>query len=769
MEETVTNNNEPVLQLERKKSITSPVDSESIDDETRINRESITLVWYDVELEETNYHFEDDVKQTKIMLRELNDFVQLFSNELDCIEYMEKFRNETIILIISGSGASSQLLQKAHTLRHVDTIFIFCIDVLHYMPLLDSSLKNTKIAGIFDEQENLKTNIVKTVRAIEKQAAIFAIYDAKKQKSNRNLTRDSGSFVWLQLTKAAVQRLSANMHNEKDLDLAKGEMLSKCREYYRGNVKEMKNIDEFERTYKPSDAISWYTRDSFVYKLINKALRTEDVQALYLYRYYIVDLCTCLAENYEILRDYYTLTPTLKLYRGMKQPREEVQRLQDSKEQLISTNAFFSASRNRKVAEAYAGAGSEQLVANDLESIIFEINVDFQSNKACFADVSFYSPFPDEEEILFDFATVFEIKSMLFDPTISSWICVMITTDKGNAIAKDYIELQTDQMNKGDVVILLGNILYDMGEFKKSKDYYQNLKDRLPADDPDVLFGLGRAHGGLNEFKEALPYFYRASNIYLSVEPSDLVNAAKAATYAGNTHRFLCEYDQALSCYTNALNLFERAEMTETLLAAKAFTGLGWLYYYLGKDQHSFQYFQQALSIVELVVSFQDHPDFSEAHMNVAQELYRHGDYDQAVRHIEITVNIARRIFPNKSYRIGTALLNMGKFLYKQGKYDEALSTNLEAVDIFVMLKNGKDRIEYAFAYNNIGKIYYRTKNYQAAKEHYDKALDCLKMLMPNGHIDIAYTLKNMSELYLAMKELEIATSYIHDARKFYF
>jgi tetratricopeptide (TPR) repeat protein len=232
------------------------------------------------------------------------------------------------------------------------------------------------------------------------------------------------------------------------------------------------------------------------------------------------------------------------------------------------------------------------------------------------------------------------------------------------------------------------------------------------------------------------------------------VNAANVSTYAGNAHRFICEYNEALACYTEALSLYEQAGMIEKLPVAKTLTGLSWLYYYLGKDKYSLQYFQQALNIVRRLVPFQDHPHFANAHINVAQALYQRGDYDQAMNHTEITMNIERRIFPSKSCRLGTTLLNMGKFLYKQGNYKQALTLDLEAVDIFLMHRNDKDRIKYAFGCNNMGKIHYRTKNYAMAEEYYKKALDCLETLFPNGHIDIAYALKNMSELYLATEEL---------------
>jgi hypothetical protein len=43
-------------------------------------------------------------------------------------------------------------------------------------------------------------------------------------------------------------------------------MLGKCRDYYRENTKELANIAEFDLTYKPTEAIQWYTKESFVYK-----------------------------------------------------------------------------------------------------------------------------------------------------------------------------------------------------------------------------------------------------------------------------------------------------------------------------------------------------------------------------------------------------------------------------------------------------------------------------------------------------------------------
>ncbi|CAF4656250.1 unnamed protein product, partial [Rotaria magnacalcarata] len=53
-------------------------------------------------------------------------------------------------------------------------------------------------------------------------------------------------------------------------------MLELCRTHYSRNQLELKHIKEFELTYTASDAIEWYTRDSFVHKIVNRAVRSFD-------------------------------------------------------------------------------------------------------------------------------------------------------------------------------------------------------------------------------------------------------------------------------------------------------------------------------------------------------------------------------------------------------------------------------------------------------------------------------------------------------------
>jgi hypothetical protein len=72
-------------------------------------------------------------------------------------------------------------------------------------------------------------------------------------------------------------------------------------------------------------AIKWYTGQTFLYKQLNRALRTEDVELLYKFRYFISDLSKNLYQEYEILKD--SLDSILKFYRGVKLLNKEVKKI----------------------------------------------------------------------------------------------------------------------------------------------------------------------------------------------------------------------------------------------------------------------------------------------------------------------------------------------------------------------------------------------------------------------------------------------------------
>ncbi|UJR16695.1 hypothetical protein I4U23_003595 [Adineta vaga] len=729
---------------------------------TRIYRETITIIWYDNQVNKHECTYTDAIKQTQTMLHRLNYTVHLCSNEIDCIAQMENSKNERVLLITSGTCATETLLEKAHSLRHVDTILIFCMNASKYESSI-RDIKNTKVKGIFTNQDSLKQYTVKTIREIEKHIAVFALYDRRKLKSIHSLDRECGSFVWRQLLKEVIKKIPRN--NDSEEFISKREMLQQCREYYRDNETHMKAIDNFDQCYTHNEAIWWYTRDCFLSRLVNKALLTDDIDALNTYGFYIADLCTCIAEQSKRLREKSDRT-FFEVYRGKKQSHAEIQRLKDNIGQLISAKGFLSTSWNREVAEMFAGIETHPLAILDCEAVIYEILVDLRQSDIVLADIESQSHFEDEEEVLFDLASVFKIESMTFDNDTKVWICRMTASNEGATIAKEYIEKKRASINDDNILILLGDLFFDMGEFTKSKLYFENLNNRIPHN-ANVLFGLGRACFALHtEYDRALEHFNMALRICTSQNPPDIGISAQINNYIGRTYRHQCKYAEALHVLAKASDQYKQVSMSNHVCYAEMLSARGFVQYQLGADELAFQDFQQALYIIQEEQPF-DNPALSSAHMNMSLPLYHMGQYDKALEFVESAFNIATHVLPSKSLQIGLILNYIGKYLYKKGDYEQALTKHLKSQEIYQYFYPEEKSPYFAVRYNNIGKVYYRLKKYSEASEQYSKAFAILQSLKYD-HINAAYTWKNKGEVCLVLEDYDQSIKCFYRAIEIY-
>ncbi|CAF1611251.1 unnamed protein product, partial [Didymodactylos carnosus] len=104
-----------------------------------------------------------------------------------------------------------------------------------------------------------------------------------KENSIKNLSKESVVFIWFQMLIEILLRM-------KHTSETTNEMLDECRRYYFGNETVLKKINNFQQGYCSEQAVQWWTHDSFLYRLVNKAFRTEDIATVYPFRSYITDL-----------------------------------------------------------------------------------------------------------------------------------------------------------------------------------------------------------------------------------------------------------------------------------------------------------------------------------------------------------------------------------------------------------------------------------------------------------------------------------------------
>ncbi|CAF0931060.1 unnamed protein product [Didymodactylos carnosus] len=663
------------------------------------NKESVTLIWLDL-----NMGSDDDTQRTMAMLREINDFVVLHTHLDSYIDHVANARNERIFLVTSGKCVIG-LLPDVETQSQVDCIFIFCLNPNKYKHLQN---EYSKIIGIFSKHEELAKSIKTNIDLVEKQIQSFSFYN--QQKSTRDLSRESASFLWFQLFKDLIIQMPPDNHGKR-------QMIQKCQEYYCGNKKEVATIQEFSDTYRRTDAIRWYTRQSFVYKLINKALRTEDIEQLYIFRFFIADLCSSLAQEYKKMRE--REKGVLRVYRGVKLSNEEVEKLKENEGKLISMNGFLSTSRLPSVALNFA---SQLTKRRDAVGVLFEIEYDLSElndDTIVCADVAKFSDYPEEQEVLFDLDATFKIQSVNREKPDLSRANLRVTS-KGADIAREYIKLNRKELEERSVAIMFGSLLCDMGQYDKSMKYFENLFQNPQGENiSDIEFNLGRAHDFRGEYDKALQLYEHSYATMMMSKPVSETVSARVLNNIGLVYNSKGEYDRALDYYSRCLKMREKCLPSDHPDIGGSLNNIGLVYYRKGEYDRALDYYSKCLKMREKCLP-SDHPDIAHSLGNIGSVYDNKGEYDRALDYYSKCLKIQEKCLPSDHPDIATSLNNIGLVYKSKGEYDRALDYYSKRLKIQEKCLPS-DHPHIARSLNNIGSVYKSKGEYDRALDYYSK------------------------------------------------
>lgn len=642
---------------------------------TRENGDGPTLIWVDATADTAS-----DGKRTKEILYAVSDSVHIFREPDLCIEHIKKIPEGQIFLIVSGNF-SAYLLPLLAELRQIECIFIFCMHSPAYEHL---KADHRLVVGIYEDQESLISSIKTKIQLILESTEVFSMFN-KNQKAARCLTRESASFLWCQLLTSILLSIPTN---ESD----KEEMLHYCQVYCKGNEKDLRDIERFKMHYKSADAIEWYKEESFLYKLLNRALRTEDVEALYIFRFYINDLSKSLRKKYaELKRD----VPEMRVYRGQRLKQHEVDLMQDDPEKFFAMNGYLSTSKNRKVALRFAKKIRD---TSDLVSVLFIIDASTSLKNIAFADVTHIGSFRREEEVLFDMGSIFEITSCKYSNRDSTWIVTMRATDRGDDIVNTYSELMKKELDSTPHIILLGQLLMEMGNYTMAYRYFCKLTQRLDAEDKimgDVYYNLARACGFLHM----------------------------------NTRT-----DIAYGCFQKAYQLQKKQSNSHVALI-RILNGIGWLLQLDQSYEDAREEYTKAIDIWRNHVRV-DHPANAETHSYLAQSYVEMDDFYNALYHYQHTLEIHKKLYPLEHSRIGSILNDIGDVYRKWEQFNMAFDYYNQAYQIYEKTLPTAHPLR-AYCLSCFGFIHQQRGNIEEGQEYHQKAYDMYKATLPPRHINI--------------------------------
>ncbi|CAF3845736.1 unnamed protein product [Didymodactylos carnosus] len=226
------------------------------------NLESNTVMWLDANIDST-----EDNRRAKARLRQTINYLRTFDDADQCVECISLVRTENIFLIVSGSLGQT-VVPLIHDTRHVQSIYVFCSNKEWHEKWVT---KFRKVRGVY-------TDIKHICEALEEQVHIssndMSGLISVLSSSNSNNEKQEASFMYFQLLIEILLEIDSS-------DESKQELIEQCSKQYEENEKELAYIEEFHKKYEPNRAIWWYTRECFLYRMLNKALRVYNAMGDY--------------------------------------------------------------------------------------------------------------------------------------------------------------------------------------------------------------------------------------------------------------------------------------------------------------------------------------------------------------------------------------------------------------------------------------------------------------------------------------------------------
>ncbi|UJR07333.1 hypothetical protein I4U23_011620 [Adineta vaga] len=420
------------------------------------------------------------------------------------------------------------------------------------------------------------------------------------------------------------------------------------------------------------NSLWWYTRDSFVYRMLNKALRVQHTDMLFLFRFFIRDLAQQLKENQWLLPG--------SVYRGQSLSKLELQKLQQSVGKLISINSFLSTTLYREVASIYLGD------IPDFEKVLFKIDFNpFVDGIKPFADITFYSEFPQEGEILFMLGSVFLIEDVYCDET-NTWIVQLNLCSDHDQVLKSIFQFLRKEASRCDLDLLVfGNVLHDMGQYEQANSYYNRCLQLLPSNDQTwkpycyYLLGLIATENGRNE--DALHLFDKSLSIRTkTLSPSD-PSIADTINAIARVYFINGNLEQAFELYKKALDIFHKAFGEDDLTSAMTYTNMGVVCRAQEKYSEALDYHMKALDIRKRHLP-SDHFRFGTSYSNIGEVYHGLGQYDIALKHYESACNVYKTSLPSRHVAITILLINKSRIYEQQNDFQEILSCYKKAFTI---------------------------------------------------------------------------------------
>ncbi|CAF1358056.1 unnamed protein product [Adineta steineri] len=675
-----------------------------------------------------------------------------------CEKHIKKVESERKFLLILKGFLPKTALEN---LYQIQSIYIL---KEKYQKLEDTSQNHRKIIGIFDDVDTLINRLHKDIilgYGTDLPISISPLHEIKNEQSLTKVDGNTLMFLWEQIfLNYLVHPMTSTMEQLKT------DMLKQCELDYKHDKVQLQLIKTFGENCSDNNALEWYSKDCFLYRILNKAFRTRNIDLMCKFQYFIIHLY----QNFQRLSKSQEKTCSV-VYRGQIMKKSELEKLKSNIGRLISINTILSTSCNKDIAYSFI------LGADD--GVIFKINIPDGSEKSFrpFVDISQFSTMPWEGEVLFFLGTVFSLDSVQHLPDLPCIIELTLNNDPVNHLRKLVsIFAPGNQMNTDMYLSIMKtsepyqiiqgffNLIVDpfikeiksnhhlimqTDDFNMIERYYHILtgKPFSLSNSPTMMAYIHFAFVLSN-----LGFYDKAIRLYEQVLSLDNISSTSPQFLVihiiiGHLYYHSSQYDQASLHYAIVLSILDE----ENLLTGELYRYIADIKRKNGDVYTSLLYYQEALKsaknryIPSLRHIYLEIIDILEKQENVGEAVAYKSQLNE-INPKEYYISVStwgnsnllddcRNQLNNEQQPIERAdlLYKIGLHYEVQGHFKEALEHLLQAKDLYITQPPSWDRFprHLPILFDNIAMLYLLFKDYLKALIMWRKAIDIRISFVP--------------------------------------
>ena len=707
--------------------------------------QNVFVIWLDSSVNENSIDYENNVDS----LHDVVSTVKIFDDNDECVDFLKFVAHDKVCIIISEAHGQ-QIVPLVHNMPQINSIFIFCRNEKTH----EEWTKNwRKIKGVHNELKPICAKLKQIVQQCERNAISMSIIGDVDGLAEESGNRLDPPFMYTQIMKEIFLTITfENKHIN--------EFIQHCREVFADNRTQLKCANELSETYDKHSPIWWYTRETFLYSMLNGALRTMNVDVIIKFGFFIVDLYREIKELHSEQFGPHGINQSfITVYRGQGMYIKEFEKMIANEGGLLSFNNFLSTSKDRDFCLAIADSNAMDC---NLFGVLFVINIDPNRPSAPFAYVADRGYLGNqEEELLFSTHAVFRIGKNRPINNNSRLVEVelILTSDTDNDLSQlvDYIRQETFPDDAG--WYRLGQVLRKMAEPVKAQQIYERLLEETTGDEDKALIyhQLGLMKYDQEEHAEAIAWYEKSIEIEKKQVSPRHKNLCMSYNNMGSVYFTTGDYRRAISLHQEALAIQTKSLPLTHPHLALSYIGIGTGYNKLKEYATALQFYEKARIIQEQALP-PTHPHLAALYNNIGVAYDKMSNYKEGLSYFKKALTIQEQSLPSTHPDLAVSYGNIGGIYASRENYKPALEFYEKALAIEEKLPS-LARLGLASSYNNLGTMYASVDQYELALKYHNKALTIREELLPPNHPSLAGSYTNIGIIHKKKGEYSEALS----------